>query len=183
MVYPQYWNSEKDIETLKVEFLAKLNILVHHFGRNVKVQGEEIGGILDSSKLYQQASHFVGTMSNQYHVLVKPIQYGVVIKLWTLLGESHYLQENMLEYFKLVDLCQTVVLESLEDKRIFSALSFLKSKLRNTLDNNMDTCLRLYVTKYAINAFLFNRTLELWWSDRERREEYKITNVSNELDR
>ena len=62
MVYPQYWNSEKDINTLKDDFLAKLSILVHHFGRNVKVQGEEIGGILDSSKLYEQETCFAETM-------------------------------------------------------------------------------------------------------------------------
>ena len=53
MVYPQYWNNEKDIDTLRVEFLEKMSILVHHFGRNVKVQGEDIGGILDPSKLYE----------------------------------------------------------------------------------------------------------------------------------
>ena len=36
--------------SLQVDFLEKLSILVHHFGRNVNVQGEDIGGILDSSK-------------------------------------------------------------------------------------------------------------------------------------
>ena len=92
MVYPRYWNNEKDIATLKVDFLAKLSILVYHFGRNVKVQGEDIGGMLDSSKLYQQTTCFVETMSDQYHVLVKPIEYGAVIKLWTILSESQYLQ-------------------------------------------------------------------------------------------
>ena len=76
---------------MKVDFLVKLNILVRHFGRNVKVQGEDIGGILDSSKLYQQTTCFVETMLGQYHVLAKPIDYGTVIKLWTILGESQYL--------------------------------------------------------------------------------------------
>ena len=65
VVYPQYWKNEEDIDTLKVEFLEKLNILVHHFGKNVKLQGEEIGGILDSSKLYQQTTSFAETMSDQ----------------------------------------------------------------------------------------------------------------------
>jgi hypothetical protein len=182
VVYPHYWNSEKEIDPLKVDFLAKLNTLVHHFGRNAKVEGEEIGGILDSSKLYQQATCFAQTMSGQYRTLPKPIEYGAVIKLWTILGESQYLQENMSEYFKLVDLCQTMILGSVEDERMFSALSFLKSKLRNKLDKNMDTCLRLYVTKYDITNFPFNRALALWRSDCERRGEYNITNVSNELD-
>ena len=116
-----YWNIEKEIDSLKVDFLSKFNILVHHFGRHVKVQGEEIGGILDSSKLYQQNFCFTHAMSNQFHVLVKPIEYGTVIKLWTILGESHYLQENMLEYLKLVDLCQTTILRSMENGRMFSA--------------------------------------------------------------
>ena len=65
---------------------------------------------------------------------------------------------------------------------MFSALSFLKSKLRNKLDKNVDTCLRLYVTKYDITNFPFNRALALWRSDCERRGECNITNVSNELD-
>ena len=46
----------------------------------------------------------------------------------------------------------------------------------------MYTCLRLYVTKYDITNFPFNRALALWRSDCERRGEYNITNVSNELD-
>ena len=112
----------------------------------------------------------------------KPIEYSAVIKLWTILGESQFLQENMSEYFKLVDLCQTMPLGSVEDERMFSALSFLKSKLRNKLDKNVDTCLILYVTKYDITNFPFNRALALWRSVCERRGEYNITNVSNELD-
>ena len=182
MVYPQYWNNENYIGTLKVDFLEKLSILVHHFGRNVKVQGEEIGGIIDSSKLYQQASFFAETMSNQYHVLVKPIEYGAVIKLWTILDESQFLQENMSEYFKLVDLCQTMIFGLVEDERMFSALSFLNSKLRNKIDKNVDICLRLYVTKYEVNNLPYERSLALWRSDHERRGENNITNLSNEID-
>ena len=67
-------------------------------------------------------------MPDQYHVFVKPIEYGAVIKLCTILGESQYLQENMWEYFKLVDLCQTMILGSMEDEIMFNELSFLKSK-------------------------------------------------------
>ena len=71
----------------------------------------------------------------------------------------------MSDYFKLGDLCQTMVLGSVEGERMFSALSFLKSKLRNKLDKNVDTCLRLYVTKYDITNFPFNRAPAFWRSD------------------
>ena len=40
VVYPHYWNKEKGLYTLKVDFSVKLSILVHYFGRNVNVQGE-----------------------------------------------------------------------------------------------------------------------------------------------
>jgi len=46
----------------------------------------------------------------------------------------------------------------------------------------MYTCLRLYVTKYDITNFPFNRALTLWRLDCEIRGECNIKNVSNELD-
>ena len=82
----------------------------------------------------------------------------------------------MSEYFKLANLCQTMILGSVEDEKIFSALSFLKSKLRNKLDKHMGTCLRLYVTKYDISNFPFDRALALWRSNCDRRGEYNTTN-------
>ena len=75
-----------------------------------------------------------------------------------------------------------MILGSVEDERMFSALSFLKSKLRKKLDKNVDTCLKLYVTKYEVENFPYERALALWRSDRERRGEKNITNFSNELD-
>ena len=68
-------------------------------------------------------------------------EYGAITRLWTKLSGSEILRQRMSEYFKLVDLCQTMILGSVEDERMFSALSFLKSKLRNRLDKNVETCL------------------------------------------
>jgi hypothetical protein len=95
VVYPQYWNLQQNREAKIIEFLAKLSILVHQFVKNHNVQGEEIEGILDSSKLYQQANIFGQTMLSQYFGLEKPIDHGAITILWTKLGESQYLEENM----------------------------------------------------------------------------------------
>ena len=46
----------------------------------------------------------------------------------------------------------------------------------------MDTCLILYVTKYEVDNFPYERGLALWRSDRERSGEKNIANFSNELD-
>jgi hypothetical protein len=182
VVYPQYWNPKHNREAKKVDFLAKLKILVHQFGKNHNVRGETIERILDSSKLYQQGNVFGQTTLAKYCGLEKPIELGAITILWTKLGESEYLEENIFKYFKLEYLCQTMILGSMEDERMFSSLSFLKSKLMKIIDKHMDTCLRLYLTKYDINTFHFYRALYLWRSDCDRRGEYNTTNSSNEID-
>ena len=63
------------------------------------------------------------------------------------------------------------VLGLVEDERVFSAFTFLNSNLRNKLDKNVDTCLTLYVTKYEVDNFPYERALALWQSDCERRGE------------
>eukprot|EP01018_Ginkgo_biloba_P011873 Gb_23573 [translate_table: standard] len=145
----------------------------------VQVHGEEVEGILDQSKLVEQSSCFGQTMWRQFQQLEDPLKNGAITRLWNILGASQYLQENMSEYFKLADLCQTMILGSVEDERVFSLLSFLKSKLRNKLNKHLDPCLRLYVTKYNINNFPFDRALALWRSDCDRRGKSSILNLSN----
>jgi hypothetical protein len=54
-----------------------------------------------------------------------------------------------------------MILGSMEDERMLSAFSLLNSKLRGKLDKHMDTCLILYVTKYNITNFPYERELAL----------------------
>ena len=61
-------------------------------------------------------------MLDKYCGLKKPLEHGAIAILWTKLGEIQYLEENMSEYFKLADLCQTMILELVEDEIMFSAL-------------------------------------------------------------
>lgn len=133
-------------------------------------------------KLKDQARCFADTMWEQFSKLDNALEYGAITKLWTTLSGSEFLLQNMSEYFKLVDLCQTMILGSVEDERMFSALTFLKSKLRNKLDKNVDTCLRLYVTKYEVDNFPYERAVALWRSNCERRGENNMANLSNEFD-
>ena len=85
--------------------------------------------------------------------MYNPLEYGTITRLWTKLSRSEILGQRMPENFKLADLCQTIISGSVENERMFSALSFLKSNLRRKIDKNVDTCLRLYVTKYEVDNF------------------------------
>jgi hypothetical protein len=66
VVYPEYWNNLKCQPTLKRDFVEKLNTLVDHFCKKVEIHGEQVEGILDQSKLFQQATRFTETMWNQF---------------------------------------------------------------------------------------------------------------------
>ena len=78
-------------------------------------------------------------MWDQFSLLDNKLEYGAITRLWTKLSGREILRQRMSKYFKLVDLCQTMILGSVEDERMFSALTFLNSKLRNKLDKNVDT--------------------------------------------
>ena len=90
-----------------------------------------------------------------------PNEEGAVIKLWKNLGERNQLRESIPKYFKLTDLCLTMILGLVEDERVFSALGFLKSKLRNKLDKNLESCLRVYTSRYDVKTFPYQKAMEI----------------------
>ena len=62
-----------------------------------------------------------------------------------------------------------MILVSVEDERVFSALGFLKSKLRNKLDKNLESCLRVYTSRYDVNTFPYQKAIEIWKKRCKRR--------------
>ena len=88
MACTQYWNYCQSLTTLKDNFQNKLIFLVLQFCRKVSIRVEDIQGILDSSKLYQQVERFAETMWNQFLVLNNPNEYGAITRLWTTLCGS-----------------------------------------------------------------------------------------------
>ena len=104
--------------------------MIQHF-RKPKVMNEvTINGILDESRLRDQSYSFANIMREQYALMENPNEEGVVKKLWKNLGERNQLRQSIPKYFKLIDLCFTMILGSMEDERFFSTLGFLKSKVR-----------------------------------------------------
>lgn len=108
-------------------------------------------------------------MKLQLKKLESSFKLGAITRLWKRIEKSEVFCDSILEYFKLADLCQTMILGSVEDERVFSALEFLKSKIRNKLDINVETCLRLFVTQYNVRDFPYDRALAIWNSMHERR--------------
>lgn len=106
-------------------------------------------------------------MKQQLVNLENPFEPGSIARLWKRIDQSEALCTAIPEYLKLVDLCQTMILGLMEDERVFSALELLKSKIRNKLDKNLETCFRLFVTQYNVRDFPYDRALTIWKSMRE----------------
>jgi hypothetical protein len=62
-------------------------------------------------------------------------------------------------------------------KEFFSALGFLKSKVRNKLDKNLENCMGLYTFRYEVNKISYERALELWRKKCQRRGLGNIFNI------
>lgn len=75
--------------------------------------------------MYQEGGLFIEIVWKKYPFLDNHNQNGARIILGTALSVFPYLQENTLEYFKLGYLCQTMILGSMEDERMFSAILLL----------------------------------------------------------
>lgn len=72
-----------------------------------------------------------------------------------------------------------MILGSIKDEQVFSDLAYIKSKVRNILDKNLKTCLRIYTSKYALDNFLYDRVVSTWDSIANRRGASRIQCVED----
>ena len=73
------------------------------------------------------------------------------------------LQHGLLEYLKLAEVAIVLVLESVEDERTFSTLSFMKAKLRNRLQTHLSMVVTMRgQTFFDINNFPYDQAYLEW---------------------
>jgi hypothetical protein len=82
--------------------------------------------------------------SNAEKMLGPPYDQNLVSKLWQKLGCNGLLLSKLSEFMRLAEIAITTVLGSVEDERTFSSLKFIKSRLRNRLEGNLDTVVRVF---------------------------------------
>jgi hypothetical protein len=64
---------------------------------------------------------------------------------------------------QLAEIAITTVLGSVEDKRTFSSLKFIKIRLRNQLEGNLDTVVRIFSQGYYnLESFPYADTYSQW---------------------
>lgn len=62
-----------------------------------------------------------------------------------------------------------MILGAIEHEQVFNVLAYIKSKVKNKLDKNLETCLRIYTSKYALDNFPYDRAIYTWDSIANKR--------------
>jgi hypothetical protein len=83
--------------------------------------------------------------SNNETTMKPPHDYNSTTQMWKMFDFNVILRNMISKYFKLIELAFVVVLRNVEDERIFSTITFMKSKLRNLLTTNLDRVVKMYV--------------------------------------
>jgi len=85
--------------------------------------------------------------SNARVVMFLPFDLNPFTKVWRVFDGNNNLIKNFSEFIKLTEIVVTHVIWSVEDKRTFSCLVFLKSKLRTSLVENLKVVVGMYFQK------------------------------------
>jgi hypothetical protein len=174
IVFPQYWLQEKCDELFPLHLQVIKAWFCNFKVANFRVGGErelrQVAAPLDSKALDMQAVLFKLTMkSHAAKAMECPDSVNPVTKVWQKLGCNALLLSKLSEYMKLAEVAVTVVLGSCEDERTFSTLSFMKSKVRNRLHGNLDTCIRLFSQGwYTLESFPYHQAFDNWREARDR---------------
>jgi hypothetical protein len=86
--------------------------------------------------------------------------------------------DRLRSFMPLLSIYMVIVGSSVEDERLFSAMNFVKSVVRNRLSDNLEACIRVKVqTQFTRYNFPYMEALELWLQKprRERVNEFLRT--------
>jgi hypothetical protein len=177
VVFPQYWMGPNCLEL----FPLHLDILKNYYfsARDIETDRESGGrtivdALLNGRDLDNQATLFKQTMiKHAPKVMEDALKLGKnpLSLLWSRLqGSGGYLCGYLTEWFKMADLAVTTVIGSVEDERTFSTLSWLKSKVRNRLNDHLDCTISVYSQKYfELSTFPYEKAIEHWLEHKDRR--------------
>ena len=139
IIYLQYW-IEKECDS---NFKKHLRIIKAHYGHlmlfSIAAFPEgSINPIVLLVNLDMQTSLFKMTMKDNAHAIMKKLYHiNLGARLWCSIDTNSFICHSLLECIKVAEVALVMVLGSVQDKRTFSQVSFMKNKLRNQLTTNL----------------------------------------------
>ena len=164
IIYSQSWlqpdakiTFSKHLDTLKIWYC------------NAKVLGggvdkEVILGIFDIWYLDSQKKYFKIAMKSNAHVAMEP-PYDInhVTRIWQTIYASRVFSHGFPKYLKLAEIAMVHVIGSVEDERVFLSVSFLKTKLCNSLDPHLGLVVGMYSQNiYTLQNSPYDDVFDSW---------------------
>ena len=179
IVYLQYWmvaraeeNFAWHLKIIKEQYAYTMKFPKLKVKKGQKDVGEvtedeetkSVEPILSAAKLDEQAQMFVITMkANWQGAMNGDLPLNPLTRLWRRLEASGLLRHKLSEYLKVVEMAVVTVLGSVEDKRTFSILSFMKNKLRNQLSVHLPMVVAMHAQEhYGLTDFPYSAAYDQW---------------------
>jgi hypothetical protein len=101
--------------------------------------------------------------NNNHGALHPPPDYHPTTNMWARLVSNVVLVQKLSKFLKLVEIAIVMVVSNVEDEKIFSTISFMKSKLHNRLPTNLNLVVWMHTQKfYKWKTFPFYTTIKEW---------------------
>ena len=170
IIYPQYRKQEGTDQSFPHHLAVLKSFYCHAKAVNAGKPLVEGGkpyiapDMLSAAMLDNQQGLFKVTMKAHPDVVCSPpFVVNPVIKLWRNLLQSRHLASLISECFKIAEIGCCMVLGSVEDKRCFSTLKFLKSCQRNRLGKHLPLVVRMFGQQYfSLDSFPYKEAIESW---------------------
>jgi hypothetical protein len=92
-----------------------------------------------------------------------PYDLNPVTQIWRTISASKVLAHGFLEYLKLAEIALVHVIRSVEDEFVILSGSFLKTKLRNSLDPHLGLVVGMYSQNlYTLQNFPYDVVFDSW---------------------
>jgi hypothetical protein len=168
--YPQYWCNVNAEDA----FDGHLRTLMDTYGHG-KILGEGdnkilIPPLIDCGALISERALFKTCMkSNCRTAMLPPFDANPLTKVWRVLDSNNSLTQNFSEFLKLAEMAVVHVLGSVEDERTFSSVGFLKSKVRNNLEEHIQVVVGMYSQRiFTLESFPYEKVFDEWFITRGR---------------
>ena len=77
-------------------------------------------------------------LNNAQWIIEHNFRVNPLTRLWQKLSNSALLASKLSEFVKIAEIATITIMDSIEDERTFSTLNYMKSKVRNNLDEHLD---------------------------------------------
>jgi hypothetical protein len=112
-----------------------------------------VPALLDAQRLADRSSFFKLSMwSNSQWTVQHSFGINPLSRLWQKLGSNTLLASKLSEFVKVAEVAVVTLLGSVEDECTFSTLSYMKSKVRNNLDDHLDLVVYMFGQSFFANA-------------------------------